>query len=102
MLYDPYPGIYYINPKNVGAGAALGFKNVGGAFGSIAAGVAALGSIPVGAYEDAYKKVKADIAKRNFESGLKQYSGKSDYIFKSHTFEVPTLYFCEKCDPPLK
>ena len=47
-------------------------------------------------------KVKADLAKRNFESGLKQYSGNSDYFFKSETFEVPTLYFCEKFDPPLK
>ena len=47
------------------------------------------------------KKVEADIAEKNFESGLKQYSGMSDYIFKSHTFEVPTLYFCDKCDPPL-
>ncbi len=47
-------------------------------------------------------KAKADVAKRNFASGLKQYSGNSDYTFKSETFEVPTLYFCEKCDPPLK
>ncbi len=46
--------------------------------------------------------IKADLAKINFESGLKQYSGKSDYIFKSETFKVPTLYFCEKCYPPLK
>ena len=47
-------------------------------------------------------RVKANLAKRNFESGLKQYSGNSDYAFQSETFEVPTLYFCEKCDPPLK
>ncbi|NEP90126.1 MAG: hypothetical protein F6K18_26705 [Okeania sp. SIO2C2] len=50
----------------------------------------------------AKEDLAADIAKRNFESGLKQYSGNSDYTFKSETFEVPTLYFCEKCDPPLK
>ncbi|GGA01132.1 hypothetical protein [Okeania sp. KiyG1] len=45
---------------------------------------------------------KANIAEKNFEFGLKQYSGMPDCTFKSETFEVPTLYFCEKCDPPLK
>ncbi len=48
------------------------------------------------------EEINADLAKINFESGLEQYSNMSNYTFKSQTFEVPTLYFCEKCDPPLK
>ncbi|MGK7919784.1 MAG: hypothetical protein AB4080_07215, partial [Trichodesmium sp.] len=54
-------------------------------------------------YIEKSKKQAADyLAKINFESGLKKPSYMSDFNFKSETFEVPTLYFCEKCDPPLK
>lgn len=54
-------------------------------------------------YRERSKKREAGyFAEKNFKSGLKKPSYMSDFNFKSETFEVPTLYFCEKFDPPLK
>ncbi|MEB3340367.1 hypothetical protein [Okeania sp.] len=54
-------------------------------------------------YREKSKKQEADyLAKINFESGLKKPSYVSDFNFKSETFEVTTLYFGDKCYPPLK